>query len=268
MGYCPQFTSDLVLRDITHREHLIITFSASTLVSSGLPQELLRLPSPAAVQALFVRKRPLALSLHWISGSGEIARQSRPSPGTSCRGICQGVPIEGGRSSTRNLGRQGQCVRGTRIQILPNPACSNISQPRSSYEDAYNKPSEQMVNLEIDNNQLARTNRLTSTCSALDPLSGISSLNLIVECGEFSCLASSSVVDTEFVGVVTRRRKLQFNCALFERKPGSFGFAGRTFVEAFSGQTMKTVWDAASSYIESHLKHGTNTKYRIQVYKV
>ena len=124
------------------------------------------------------------------------------------------------------------------------------------------------MNLKIDNSQFARANRLTSVFSARDRLKKISSSNLIVECGESSCLALSFVVGAECVGVVTRRRKLQFKYAFFERKPGTFKFAGHSFVEAFSGQTMETIWGAAHSYIESLPEYGTNTKYRIQVYKV
>ena len=124
-----------------------------------------------------------------------------------------------------------------------------------------------MMNLRIDKSHFARTSDLTFI-SARERLGKISSSNLIVECGEFGCLAPSFVVGVEFVGVVTRHRKLQFKYALFERKSGTFRFAGHSFVDTFSGQKMETIWDAARSYIESLPEYGTNTECRIQVYEV
>ena len=154
--------------------------------------------------------------------------------------------------------------------ILPNTTCSNVSQPTSSYKDAYNKPFRQMKeDLKFDNGQVAMMKGLVTLLVAEDPPERISSSNLIVECGEFSCSISSFIVEgTEFVGVVTQRRKLQFDYALFERKYKSFEFAGHNSVEALSGQTMETIWDAARSYIESLPKHRTSTGHRIQVYEV
>jgi len=43
MDECYERQSSRALEDITHKEHLIITFGASIFVSSGPPQELLRL---------------------------------------------------------------------------------------------------------------------------------------------------------------------------------------------------------------------------------
>ena len=72
----------------------------------------------------------------------------------------------------------------------------------------------------------------------------------------------------EIVGVVTRRRKLQFECVLFERRSGSFKFAGHDFVEGWSDQTMQVILDTVRDYIESLPGHSPNTGHSIQVYEV
>ena len=72
----------------------------------------------------------------------------------------------------------------------------------------------------------------------------------------------------EFLGVVTRHRKLRFNYVLFERKSETFEFFGPGAVETSSGQSAQAIWDAARNCIKSHPEHGMDTGHRIQVYLV
>ena len=69
---------------------------------------------------------------------------------------------------------------------VPRPTRPNISQPKSSYTEAYKQPLQQMASLRLDNNQLARTKGLVTLLATGDPLKKISSANLIVVCGGFS----------------------------------------------------------------------------------
>ena len=72
----------------------------------------------------------------------------------------------------------------------------------------------------------------------------------------------------EFLGVVTRRRKLLFNYVLFGHRSGSYGFAGCSSVGAASGQRAQVTYDAIRGHIESHPEHGQNTGHHIQIYQV
>lgn len=73
---------------------------------------------------------------------------------------------------------------------------------------------------------------------------------------------------TELLGVITRRRKLKLEFCLFEHKPGSYEFAGSSFVETSSDQRAQVIWDSIRRYIASHQEYGKDTGHRIQVYKV
>ena len=72
----------------------------------------------------------------------------------------------------------------------------------------------------------------------------------------------------EFLGVVTRRRKLLFDYALFEHMSESYKFAERYSVEVASGQRAQVIYDAVRGRIESHPERGQNTGHRIQIYQV
>ena len=73
-----------------------------------------------------------------------------------------------------------------RTWILHARSVSNISQPKSSFEEAYNKTLEQMETLKIDRAKLSRDKGLVTLLITGDPLENISSANLIIECGGFN----------------------------------------------------------------------------------
>ena len=75
---------------------------------------------------------------------------------------------------------------------------------------------------------------------------------------------------TELLGVITRRQKLKLEFCFFEHKPGSYEFAGSSFVETSSDQPARVIWDSIRRYIASHQQYGNYTGHRIdiQVYKV
>lgn len=83
-----------------------------------------------------------------------------------------------------------------------------------------------------------------------------------------SVISPLAVEGAEFVGVISRHRKLQFNYVLFERKSETFEFAGCDSVKTSEDQTVQVIWDAVRSYIVLLPRHGTNTGHRIEVYEV
>ena len=69
--------------------------------------------------------------------------------------------------------------------MLHARSISNISQPTSSYLEAYDKTLKQIESLTIDHTKLARAEGLATILAAGDPLNKLLGANFIVECGGF-----------------------------------------------------------------------------------
>ena len=72
----------------------------------------------------------------------------------------------------------------------------------------------------------------------------------------------------EFLGDVTKRRKVQFTYALFERKSGPFQPVLCGSVDVTSDQNAQVIWDAVRGDIKSHTEYSANTGHHIWVYQV
>ena len=72
----------------------------------------------------------------------------------------------------------------------------------------------------------------------------------------------------ELLGAITKRRKFEFEYALFERKPGPLQYVLCSSVKVTSDQSAQAIWDAARDEITSHPKYGAYTGHHIRVYQV